>query len=184
MMTPAEPVVHGRRLDLRPLSPDDVTEAYVRWLNDPETVRFTEARHATHTLESVRAYVAACAAREGDHLLGIFELAGCRHVGNIKIGPVNPRHKSASMGLIIGEKARWGRGYATEAIALAARYAFTALGLHKLTAGVIEGNEGSLRAFEKNGFLREGVRRRQNFCEGRYRDEILLGLLAEEWEYA
>ena len=183
-MNALQAVVHGRRLELRPLGPDDVTESYVRWLNDPETVRFTEARHVTHTLESVRAYVAACAAKGNDHLLGIFELAGGRHVGNIKIGPVNPHHQSASVGLIIGEKARWGRGYATEAIALAARYSFTALGLHKLTAGVIEGNEGSLRAFEKNGFLVEGVRRRQNFCEGRFRDETMLGLLAEEWEHA
>ena len=179
-----DPVVHGRRLELRPLLPDDVGEAYVRWLNDPETVRFTEARHATHTLESVRAYVAACRASQCEHLLGIFEQAGGRHVGNIKIGPVNPHHRCASVGLIIGEKARWGRGYATEAIALAARYAFTVLGLHKLTAGVIEGNEGSQRAFEKNGFMVEGVRRRQNFCEGRWRDESILGLLAEEWEHA
>lgn len=184
MTPPGEPVVHGHRLELRPLAPEDVGEAYVRWLNDPETVRFTEARHAAHTPESVRAYVAACRACEHEHLLGIFEQAGGRHVGNIKIGPVNPRHQSASLGLIIGEKARWGRGYATEAIALAARYAFTVLGLHKLTAGVIEGNEGSLRAFEKNGFVAEGVRRRQNFCEGRWRDETLLGLLAEEWEHA
>lgn len=184
MTPPGEPVVHGRRLELRPLVPEDVGEAYVRWLNDPETVRFTEARHCVHTLEGVRAYVEACRTREGDHLLGIFEQAGGRHVGNIKIGPVDACHQCASVGLIIGEKARWGKGYATEAIALAARYAFTVLGLHKLTAGVIEGNEGSLRAFVKNGFLVEGVRRRQNLCEGRWRDETLLGLLAEEWEHA
>jgi len=180
----AEAVVSGRRLELRLLEPEDVGEAYVRWLNDPETVRFTEARHRAHTLESIRAYVAACAARGDDHLLGIFEMAGGRHVGNIKIGPVNPHHKCASVGLVIGEKARWGRGYATEAIALASRYAFTSLGLHKLTAGVIEGNEGSRRAFEKNGFMVEGVRRAQNFGDGRWRDEVLLGLLAEEWEHA
>ncbi|MEW5772906.1 MAG: GNAT family protein [Thermodesulfobacteriota bacterium] len=184
MTAPREPVIRGKRLELWPLSPEDVTATYVRWLNDPETVRFTEARHATHTLEGVRAYVASCAARGDDHLLGIFELAGGRHVGNIKIGPVNPHHQCASVGLIIGEKARWGRGYATEAIALAARYAFIVLGLHKLTAGVVEGNEASLRAFEKNGFHVEGVRRRQNYCEGRWRDEFMLGLLAEEWEHA
>lgn len=183
-MNAGQPVVHGRRLELRPLAPEDVGEAYVRWLNDPETVRFTEARHVVHTLESVRQYVTACLARKDEHLLGIFEQAGGRHVGNLKIGPVNPHHQSASLGLIIGEKARWGHGYATEAIALATRYAFTVLGLHKLTAGIIEGNEGSLRAFEKNGFMVEGVRRRQNFCEGRWRDETLLGLLAEEWEHA
>lgn len=177
-------LVRGSCLGLAALRPEDVGEAYVGWLNDPETVRYTEARHAAHTLESVRAYAAACAARGDDHLLGVFELAGGRHVGNIKVGPVNPRHRCASVGLIIGEKERWGRGYATEAIELAARHAFTVLGLHKLTAGVVEGNAASLRAFEKNGFVVEGVRRKQNFCAGEWRNEILLGLLAEEWEHA
>jgi len=169
------------RLELRPLRPEDVSDAYVRWLNDPETVRYTEARHTQHTLESVREYVAECTAKGNEHLLGIFEVRCGRHVGNIKVGPLNPHHRYASVGLIIGEKDCWGKGYATEAIALAARYSFETLGLHKLNAGVVQGNEASLKAFEKNGFMVEGVRRMQNYCEGCWRNEIMLGLLAEEW---
>lgn len=177
-------VLGGNRLELRILAPADVSDDYVRWLNDPEIVCFTEARHTVHTLENLRAYVEACCAKENDHLLGIYERISGRHVGNIKIGPVNLHNRSASVGLVIGEKDCWGKGYATEAIGLAVHYAFVTLGLHKLTAGAIEGNAASLRAFEKNAFVIEGVRRKQNFCEGRWRDEILLGLLAEEWEHA
>ena len=172
--------VRGGRLELRYLTPHDVSEAYVRWLGDPETVRFTESRHTTHTIDSVRAYVAACASGSSEHLLGIFELAFDRHIGNIKIGPVSAHHLYASVGLIIGEKDCWGRGYATEAIGLAARHAFSTLGLHKLTAGIIAGNESSLRAFARNRFVVEGVRRQQNLCDDGWRDEILLGLLQEE----
>lgn len=175
---------YRRRLELRPLRPKDVDEAYVRWLNDPEVVRYTEARHIRHTLRSVRDYVARCDDRRGSHLLGIFELDSGRHVGNVKIGPVSTPHRCASMGLIIGEKSCWGRGYATEAIGLAVHYAFTVLNLHKLTAGVIEGNEASLRAFEKNGFSVEGVHRKQNYCEENWRDVTILGLLVEEWKHA
>lgn len=175
-----EVVVSGNRLGLSFLHPEDVGEAYVRWLNDPETIRYTEARHRTYTLESVRAFVAGCKIKGNEHLFGIFEKVAGRHVGNIKIGPVDPHHHCASVGLIIGEKDCRGRGYATEAIGLAARYAFTALGVHKLTAGVLEANVASLRAFQKNGFSIEGVRRKQNFCEGSWQDETLLGLLAEE----
>lgn len=176
--------LYGRRLELRPLRPEDVDEAYVRWLNDPEIARYTEARHTHHTLESVRDYVTEFNTRKNNHLFAIFELDGGRHVGNIKIGPINHLHRCASVGLIIGEKSCWGRGYATEAIGLAVQYAFTALNLHKLTAGIVRGNEASLRAFEKNGFRMEGVRRKQNYCEGDWRDVTMLGLLAEEWEHA
>ena len=44
-----------------------------------------------------------------------------RHIGNIKIGPVHSYHRRARIGLLIGEKEFWNRGYATEAIKLAAR---------------------------------------------------------------
>ena len=174
-------VVHGVKIGLRYLTPEDVSDAYMRWLGDRETMSFTESRHYVHTIDSVRAYVVSCTASSSTHLLGIIELASCRHIGNIKIGPISVHHQCASVGLIIGEKDCWGRGYATEAIGLAVRHAFLTIGLHKLTAGVIAGNESSLRAFAKNHFVVEGIRRKQNFCEDGWRDEVLLGILREEY---
>lgn len=168
------------RLRLQRLSPDDVTNAYVGWLNDPETVRYTEARYVRHSLESVREYVASCQARLDVHLWGIFERAGGCHVGNIKLGPVDRTHSRASIGLIIGERSRWGRGYATEAIGIVTRLAFRDLELHKLTAGVIAGNEPSLAAFRRNGFIIEGVRRKHDLVDGVWRDEVILGLLRDD----
>jgi RimJ/RimL family protein N-acetyltransferase len=177
-------VICGSRLTLRPLLAEDVGEAYVGWLNDPETVRYTEARHTVHTVASVRDFVAACHARMDTHLLGIFEQAGGLHVGNIKLGPVNMIHLCASVGLIIGEKTRWRLGYATEAIGLASRYAFEDLKLHKLTARMVRGNEASLQAFRKNGFVEEGVQRKQNLFDSVWHDEIMVGLLAEDRVHA
>lgn len=168
------------RLRLRRLGPDDVSSVYVDWLNDVETVRYTEARHRRHSLESVREFVTACQARTDVYLWGIFEQADGSHVGNIKLGPIDVIHRHASVGLIIGERDRWGRGYATEAIGIVVRLAFDTLSLHKLTAGVIAGNESSLTAFRKNGFAIEGVRRKHNLVDGVWRDETLLGLLSED----
>lgn len=150
-------------------------------MNDPEVVRFTEARHGVHTCESLLAYVDKLGASDSEFLMGLFETEGGRHVGNIKIGPVNAIHRTASLGLLIGERTCWNRGYASEAIRLAARHAFGPLGLHKLTAGIIDGNGASLKAFLKNGFVVEGVRRQQNLCESTWRDETLVGLLASEF---
>lgn len=172
----------GPRLGLARLNVSDVEPHYLRWMNDPETVRFTEARHANYSIGDLRAYVEKMNASNRELLFGIFELAGNRHVGNIKVGPIHPFHATASLGLIIGEKDCWGRGYATEAIRLAVSYAFMALGVAKITAGIIAGHLASQRAFEKAGFRVEGVRRKQNLFEGERRDEILLGLLREEWD--
>lgn len=57
------------------------------------------------------------------------------HIGNIKIGPINPHHNYADISYFIGEKSLWGKGIATEAIQLILKYAFEELKLHKVTAG-------------------------------------------------
>jgi ribosomal-protein-alanine N-acetyltransferase len=82
--------------------------------------------------------------------------------------------------LIIGERSRRGRGYATEAIGIVARIAFDVLKLHKLTAGVMAGNDPSLAAFRKNGFATEGVRRKHDLVDGVWRDVTMLGLLVDD----
>ena len=82
-----------------------------------------------------------------------------KHIGNIKIGPINWYHRLAEIGIMIGEKDCWGKGYAAEAISLLADFAFSKLNLHKLTAGCYEQNQGSLKAFQKAGFEVEEVKK-------------------------
>lgn len=166
------------RVELHELDPGDVSDRYVAWLNDPKVNRFLESRFVTHTADSVREFVTAMAASEANVLFGIFLVDSRRHIGNIKIGPVIEQHRTADVGLLIGEQDEWGKGYASEAIAAASAHAFDAMGVQKLTAGCYDQNLGSARAFEKAGWRREGVRRSQFVSNGRRVDEILLGAVA------
>ena len=79
------------------------------------------------------------------------------------------------MGLLIGDKSYWGKGYATEAIGLVSSYAFETLNLFKVTAGCYEGNVGSLKAFLKDDFKEEGRLHKQWISEDRREDGVLLG---------
>ena len=80
----------------------------------------------------------------------------------------------------IGEKDCWGKGLATDAIGLVAQFAFDVLGLYKLNAGTYAGNVGSQKALEKNGFVREGVLKKQVLSEGGRREDVFrFGLLRE-----
>jgi [ribosomal protein S5]-alanine N-acetyltransferase len=173
-------VAAGTRLVLRRLESADVTAEYQRWMNDPEINQFLESRFVPITMESLHEYVARFRDDPANVLLAIRERDGDRHVGNIKIGPIDRHHDVAEVGLVIGAKDCWGRGYATEAIGLASRYAFQQLGLRRLTAGAYSTNIGSIRAFEKAGYSREGVGRRHYRSAGGYADRVLLGLLADE----
>lgn len=153
----------------------DATTDYARWMNDPEIVRYTESRYTAHTIDGIRHYIAAMRADPGSLLLAIEREKDGRHIGNIKIGPVDWYHRSGDIGLLIGETDCWGQGYASEAIAALADHAFAVLRLEKLTAGVYAPNTGCIRAFERGGFVSEGVRLKQCLFENSRVDVVLMG---------
>lgn len=176
--TTTRPVLTSERLSLRPMTAADASETYVRWLNDPAVNQYSEYRFTTHTLATVRVYLERTCADEHTHFFAIVTRDDGRHIGNAKLGPVDTNHRRASFGIMIGERDAWGKGYATEALAILERYAFDALGLHKLTAGAVVENVGSVRMLEKRGFTVEG-RRRVHFRDGnRFLDVIEFGKCA------
>lgn len=171
------PVLEGEGIYLRAVRLADVNDNYYRWMSSPEVTRYLESRFQLNSLERLREYVSAMSG-DGDHLfLAIVLKDDERHIGNIKLGPINRMHSHAEIGVMIGEKDCWGRGYATEAIRVISDYAFRTLNLHKVTAGCYGLNQGSVRAFEKAGFKIEGVRPQHFCCDGEYTDHILLGML-------
>jgi RimJ/RimL family protein N-acetyltransferase len=169
--------IEGKLIYLREVKISDCNEVYYRWMNDPDVTAYTESRFYPHSLEDLSEYVANINKDKNNVFLAIVLRKDNRHIGNIKIGPINWIHRFADVALIIGEKKCWGKGYATEAIRLVSDYAFNKLNLHKLTSGCYDVNKGSAKCFQKAGFYIEGQRKSQYFCNGAYVDAILLGML-------
>ncbi len=171
--------LRGKRLSLRTLDISDATEKYVSWLSDTETNRYLEVRFSPpRTIQDLAEFINACNEDPNTLLLGIFLNDTDRHIGNIKLGPINRYHRRADIGLVIGEKDAWGRGYASEAIASVSEFALKDLGLEKLSAGCYDGNIGSLRAFLKVGYQEEGRQIQHWEAADRRQDEIHMGLTA------
>ncbi|WP_164545805.1 GNAT family N-acetyltransferase [Paenibacillus albus] len=72
-----------------------------------------------------------------------------------------------------------GRGFTTEAVSLAVAYAFNELKLHRIDAGVMLSNIGSMRVLEKAGFHKEGIERRGVLINGQWEDHQILAILSE-----
>ncbi len=155
----------GEKISLRPVTQADVTDTYCHWLNDPEVNRYLETRFVVQTLASVRSYVATVTAAPDNIFLAIIEKNTDLHIGNIKLGPILQHHQRGEISFFIGEKSCWGKGYATEAVGLLTEYALGQLSLVKVTAGCYSTNLGSKRVFEKLGYEREAVFKKQYFSE-------------------
>lgn len=172
-----EPIPTERFL-LKTLDDSYVSERYVGWLNDSETMASLEARFTQASSETLKSFVVSQVESPNSYLLAITVAETGEHIGNIKLGPINAHHKNGSIGLLIGEKNWWGKGVATEVIAALSRWAFETLGLAKLTAGAYSSNVGSIRAFEACGFLREGTLQSQVENANNVREDVvLLGLV-------
>lgn len=170
------------RIFLREALPSDVNDEYVSWMNDPEVTRYMEARFRQHTFESVQDFVANGVKKENSVLLAIIAKDRHKHVGNVRLGPIDKNHAFAILGVMIGDRNYWGKGYGPEAIKLAVEYAFTTLGLRKINADVYENNIGSLRAFQKAGFQEEGRRKRQYLSDGKWLDAVCFSINKENHE--
>ena len=174
-------MLKGNKIHLRPVTSADVGDRYIGWMNDPEVTRYLEVRFSAQTRETIAAFVQKMSGKADEPFFAICLNESGEHLGNIKLGPINPHHRTADVSLFIGEKGWWGKGIASEAIALVTRHAFEDLKLNKLKAGSYSNNEGSARAFERCGWVREGLQRSQAISEGKEVDVILLGIRAADF---
>ena len=173
--------ISGKHIYLREVRLSDVNDRYYSWLNDPEVNQFLETRYAPRSLENIAEFVRSHDGKSDEPFFAVCLNKDDSHIGNIKVGPVNWIHRNAAISLLIGDKGCWGKGYATEAIALIVAYSFNVLNLNKVHAGAYVQNVGSIRAFERNGFRKEGLLEGHVFHDGQETDVVLLGLRAADY---
>lgn len=162
-------------IELFVLQPSDVSSSYVSWLNNSVVNCYLESRFSTHTIESTRTFVEQCLIDPTTLFLGIRSLKfGHKHIGNIKLSPIDQDHKRGEVGILIGETEVWGKGIASQAISMLIEIAKKELGLRKLTAGCYASNLGSQKAFLKAGFHIECKRKAHVLLNGQPEDVFLM----------
>jgi RimJ/RimL family protein N-acetyltransferase len=103
-------------------------------------------------------------------------------IGSLGINGINSKDHNATFGIALGDKQYWSKGYGTEAARLIIRYGFEQLNLHRISSSAFSFNERSIKMHLKVGFREEGRRREAIFKNGDYYDEVIFGLLCEEWK--
>ncbi len=102
-------------------------------------------------------------------------------IGMIGLDGISWTHGDTFVGIGLGGRENWGKGYGTDAMKVILRYAFTELNLRRVTLDVFEYNQRGVRSYEKAGFVIEGRCRGMILREGRRWDVIFMGILREDW---
>ena len=168
----------GDRLDLRSLEAGDA-DLFAKWSNDEEVKRFFDTPHPSsrdRAEDSIRAM-----GKDRNVNLGIVIRESDRLIGWCRLWSFNYVDRNCLYAILIGEKECWGQGYGTEATRLMVGYAFRTLNMHKVSLYVNAPNKGAIRAYEKAGFVREGMKREDKFYDGVYHDTVTMSILEREW---
>lgn len=179
-MTHPPAVRRGALVYLRALGSADVPR-WAAWFNDSDVTRQMNKGQFPNTEGQQSEVLERLQRSRTDLQFGIATASADELIGIIGIHRIDWTHRHGDVSVVIGEADHRGKGIAVETIGLVVAHGFEKLNLHKLTAGMWATNVGSRRSFEKNGFVLEGTLRESFWCEGRWVDEIRLGLLRSEW---
>jgi len=170
-------VLEGRLVRLRAVEKGDLP-VFVKWINDPEVIEYLQFEPPMSIEDEVTWYHHMISGK--DRAFAIETLDG-RLIGNIGIIGLDWRNRKTDLGIMIGEKDCWSRGFGTDAILLMLRYLFEELGLDRVGLYADVGNHRGIRCYEKCGFVREGVVRHYRFKDGQYIDSVLMSILSSDW---
>ena len=176
-------MILGERIRLRAIEREDLP-LFVAWLNDPEVRQYLLMDLPLSTAQEEDWYenMRKQPPRQQPLMIEITTPQGWVPIGNISLFDFQDQHRSAELGIVIGEKKYWNQGYGREAVTLVCKHGFETLNLHHIYLWVYATNLRGIRAYEKAGFVHEGRKREAIFSKGEYIDLMLMGILRTEWQ--
>jgi RimJ/RimL family protein N-acetyltransferase len=175
-------MIMGEQIRLRAMRRDNLP-LFVEWLNDPEVTRGL-VPYLPFSLEDEEEWFDGMRKKPQEERPLTIEIktpAGWEPIGNYGLFSIDWRIRSAELGIVIGAKESWDKGYGTEALGLILQFGFQTLNLNRIALRVYENNPRAIRAYEKAGFVHEGKLRQGHYHDGEYVDVFLMSILRSEW---
>jgi len=176
---PYAELLRGEQYYIKRLKPEDVSDIYIGWLNDPEVVRFLQVRFQQRDRDSIKAFVGGFNHID-NFFFGVFAAQDDSYIGNVTLR-ADPVHLFANMGYLIGAKEYWGGNAALETCRLIADFAFFERGLRKIIDCTTENHIASNFNFRRLGFNYESKIPDLYWSEGKYHAAVYWSMTARKW---
>lgn len=173
----------GKRIRLRAIEKDDLPR-FVNWLNDPEVRRNLQLFLPLGLAQEEEWFknILQRPVEEQPLVIEIKKENLWLPVGNVGLFAFRNADRAAEIGIFIGEKPYWDKGYGTEVMQLMLRFGFNELNLNRIFLRVYQTNLRGIRSYEKAGFKTEGRLREDRYMDGRYVDVFIMSVLRSDWK--
>jgi RimJ/RimL family protein N-acetyltransferase len=170
----------GKLVRLRAIQASDAAGRW-RWLNDREVTLYYNHGYPVSRAEQQAWLDEASRQTSPPFIVLAIDMLDERHIGIINLNGISRENRSAELGIIIGEKDCWSRGYGTDAIITLLRFAFDEINLNRVWLDANAENGRAIACYRKCGFVEEARFRQHRYKLGRYSDSLIMGVLADEF---
>jgi RimJ/RimL family protein N-acetyltransferase len=174
----------GKLVRLAAEEPTVLAEAMVHWGESSEYLRLLDSEPTNqYSVQKITEWIQKDQEKDTPafYFLSIRTLEDDRLIGFTGLDGDAFPNGDTFVGIGIGERDFWSKGYGTDAMKVILRYAFQELNLRRVSLTTFEFNPRAVRSYEKAGFVHEGQARRFLLREGRRWDLLFMGILREEW---
>jgi len=174
-------MIEGKKVRIRAIEKTDIDEI-MKWVNDPEVMQNLFMRYPVSRYQEEKWIEKALDDSNPRNRVFALETKDGVYLGGMGLHAVNWENGNAEVGIVIGKKEHWNKGYGTDAMMAMLDFAFNRMNLHRVYLRVYDFNVRGRKSYEKCGFKKEGVLREDLYAHGKYHDTIIMGILKDEFE--
>lgn|SRR5690606_2441450 len=167
---------------LRELTLDDVEDRY-QWCLDKEVTKHLNMpdKYPPFSKEETLNWIKMCIEKTNGYEQKAIVTEQGKHIGWIDLKNIDKLNKHAELGIAIGDKNYWGKGYGLAAMQEMLFWGFTELGLNKIWLRVEVDNERAIKSYKRMGFVEEGILRQDRLRNGKFVDRLRMSILKDEF---
>ena len=169
------PAASKYRVELRELREDDIDDRYVAWFSqDDSHLTYYSSSGKKFQRETILKELRDGKTSQRTFFYAIVDKVSGLVIGNVKIGPIEPIHRTSDLVVLIGDRAFLGKGLAKEAIEIGNEIAFQNHHIRKLFGGMFADHIASIKAYLAAGWIIEGTLKGHYLVDGKPMDRILV----------
>jgi len=174
-------MIEGEKVRIRAIEKADIDEI-MKWVNDREVMDNLIIRYPVSRYQEEKWMEKALEDSNPRNKVFAIETKDGVYLGGIGLHRIDWENSNAEVGIVIGKKEYWNKGYGSDSMMTLLKFAFNRMNLHRVYLKVYDFNVRGIKSYEKCGFRREGVLRHDLYINGDYHDSIIMGVLKDEFK--